>query len=164
MAAKRKEVQPKSKKQKIPVQKPNKVSDFELAWNEYNAAISKWKESLALWQKATSQVLARYHDACQEALGTDAELLKKVSSTWEQAWQEIGPEYIKQQQHMLDNIFRETNLKNVKKFNEEWERFLKTSGEESVKAYQEAIKKFNDAWPRGQAVSLPLFLTCLSKT
>ena len=51
---------------------------------------------------------------------------------------------------MMENIFKETNIESVKKFNEQWERFLKTSGADSVKAYQEAIKRFNQAWQSGQ--------------
>lgn len=148
MVAKKKQAKVKSKPKIKPsnIAKSNKISDFELAWNEYNSAINKWKESLALWQKATSHALMKYHDVCQEALGTDTELLKKVSSSWEQTWQEIGPEYVKQQQKMFDNIFKETNLNSIKKFNEEWEKFLKSSGEDSIKSYQEAIKRFNEAW------------------
>lgn len=147
MALKKKQAKAKPKTKLIKTAKA-KASDFELAWEEYNSAINKWKESLALWQKATSYALMKYHDACQKALGSDTELLKKVSSSWEQTWQEIGPEYIKQQQKMLDNIFKETNLESIKKFNEEWEKFLKTSGEESIKSYQEAIKRFNEAWAK----------------
>ena len=47
---------------------------------------------------------------------------------------------------MFENIFKETNINSIKKFNEHWEKFLKTSGDDSIKAYQEAIKKFNQAW------------------
>lgn len=148
MATKKKQSKSKPKIKAKPAKgtKSSKISDFELAWDEYNSAMNKWKEALTLWQTATSNALMKYHDACQEAVGTDTELLKKVSSSWEQTWQEIGPEYVKQQQKMFDNIFKETNLNSIKKFNEEWEKFLKTSGEESIKSYQEAIKRFNEAW------------------
>lgn len=128
----------------------SKKPEFDKAWREYNAALNGWKESLAQWQKATNKTLMTYHDACQKALESDAELLKKVSSSWENTWEEIGPEYIKQQTKMMENIFKETNIESVKKFNEQWEKFLKTSGADSVKAYQEAIKKFNQAWQSGQ--------------
>ena len=50
----------------------------------YNSALSGWKESLAQWQNATNETLMTYHDACQKAIGSDAELLKKVSSSWEE--------------------------------------------------------------------------------
>ena len=126
-----------------------KKSEFNKAWKEYNAALTVWKESLAQWQKATNDTLMTYHEACQKALETDAELLKKVSTSWENTWEEIGPEYIKQQTKMMQNVFNETNIVTIKKFNEQWERFLKTSGADSVKAYQEAIKKFNQAWQSG---------------
>ena len=98
--------------------------EFEKAWKEYNSALSVWKESLAQWQKATNDALMTYHDACQRALESDAELLKKVSSSWENTWQEIGPEYIRQQTKMIENIFKETNIDSIKKFNEQWEKFL----------------------------------------
>jgi ribonuclease HI len=91
-----------------------------------------------------------YNDACQKAMETDAELLKKVSSSWESTWEEIGPEYIKQQTKMFENIFKETNIEAIKKFNVQWEKFLNTSGDDSIMAYQEAIKKFNQAWQSGQ--------------
>lgn len=120
--------------------------EFEKAWKEYNSALSVWKESLAQWQKATNDTLMTYHDACQRALESDTELLKKVSASWDSTWQEIGPEYIKQQTKMIENIFKETNIGSIKKFNEQWEKFLKTSGDDSIKAYQEAIKQFNEAW------------------
>lgn len=123
-----------------------KKPEFEKAWTEYNTALSGWKESLAQWQKATNETLMTYHDACQKAIESDAELLKKVSSSWENTWEEIGPEYIKQQTKMFENIFKETNIKSMKKFNDQWEKFLKTSGDDSIKAYQEAIKKFNQTW------------------
>ena len=79
-------------------------------------------------------------------MDSDAELLKKVRTSWQETWDEIGPEYVKQQTKMIESIFKETNIENIKKFNEQWEKFLKTSGEESIKAYQEAIKKFNEVW------------------
>ena len=116
--------------------------EFEKAWKDYNSALNGWKESLAQWQKATNETLMTYHDACQKAIESDAELLKKVSSSWEHTWEEIGPEYIKQQTKMIENIFKETN--------EQWEKFLKTSGNDSIMAYQEAIKKFNQAWKTDQ--------------
>ena len=137
----------KSKKQaKSSLKKPK----FQKAWKEYNAALNSWKESLAQWQKATNQTLIAYHDACKKATESDAELLKKVSANWESTWQEIGPQYIKQQTEMIENIFKETNIEAIKKFNNQWERFLKTSGDDSIKAYQEAIKRFNEAWKTNQ--------------
>ncbi len=129
--------------------KPKKP-EFEKVWNEYNSALTGWKESLAQWQKATNETLMTYHDACQKALETDAELLKKVTSSWENTWEDIGPEYMKQQSKMFESIFKETNIESIKKFNEQWEKFLKTSGDDSIIAYQEAIKKFNQAWQSGQ--------------
>jgi hypothetical protein len=138
-----KKITPKSKKQnKVSIKKP----EFEKAWKEYNSALSGWKKSLTQWQKATSETLITYHDACQKAIESDAELLKKVSTSWENTWEEIGPEYIKQQTKMIESIFKETNIKSIKKFNDQWEKFLTTSGDESITAYQEAIKKFNQAW------------------
>ena len=38
----------------------------------------------------------------------------------------------------------------IKKFNEQWEKFLTTSGDDSITAYQEAIKKFNQTWQQGK--------------
>jgi len=98
---------------------PSSKPEFEKAWKEYNSALSVWKESLAQWQKATNDTLMTYHDACQRALESDTELLKKVSSSWENTWKEIGPEYIKQQTNMIENIFKETNINSIKKFNEQ---------------------------------------------
>ena len=128
----------------------SKKPEFEKAWKEYNSALNGWKESLAQWQKATNETLMTYHDACQKALESDAELLKKVSSSWENTWEEIGPQYIKQQTKMIENIFKETNIESIKKFNEQWEKFLSTSGDDSIIAYQEAIKRFNQAWQSDQ--------------
>jgi len=51
---------------------------------------------------------------------------------------------------MIENIFKETNIDSVKQFNIQWDKFLKTSGSDSITAYQEAIKKFNQAWQSGQ--------------
>ena len=65
-------------KKQISAKKP----EFDKAWKEYNSALNGWKESLAQWQKATNETLMTYHDACQKALESDAELLKKVSSSW----------------------------------------------------------------------------------
>jgi uncharacterized membrane-anchored protein YjiN (DUF445 family) len=128
----------------------SKKPEFEKAWKEYNSALNGWKESLAQWQKATNETLMTYHDACQKALESDAELLKKVSSSWENTWEEIGPQYIKQQTKMIESIFKETNIESIKKFNEQWEKFLSTSGDDSIVAYQEAIKRFNQAWQTSQ--------------
>ena len=156
MAAKKKSVVKKKiiKKTKSKPKKSTKSSskkpEFEKAWKEYNSALTGWKESLAQWQKATNETLMTYHDACQKAIESDAELLKKVSSSWESTWEEIGPEYIKQQTKMMENIFKETNIDSVKQFNIQWDKFLKTSGSDSITAYQEAIKKFNQAWQSGQ--------------
>ena len=155
MATKKKSTA-KKKPAKKTVSKPKKQTkssskpEFEKAWREYNTALNGWKESLAQWQKATNETLMTYHDACQKAVESDAELLKKVSSSWESTWEEIGPEYIKQQTKMIENIFKETNIESIKKFNQQWERFLKTSGDDSIMAYQEAIKKFNQAWQSGK--------------
>ena len=142
-----KKITPKPKKQS---KKSTKKPEFEKAWKEYNSALSGWKESLAQWQKSTNETLMAYHDACQKAMESDAELLKKVSTSWENTWEEIGPEYIKQQTKMIESIFKETNIESVKKFNTQWEKFLTTSGDDSIMAYQEAIKKFNQAWQTGQ--------------
>ena len=159
MATKKKSTakkKPAKKSAKKTVSKPKKQTkssskpEFEKAWREYNTALNGWKESLAQWQKATNETLMTYHDACQRAVESDAELLKKVSSSWESTWEEIGPEYIKQQTKMIENIFKETNIESIKKFNQQWERFLKTSGDDSIMAYQEAIKKFNQAWQSGK--------------
>ena len=142
-----KKTSPKTKKQS---QISTKKQKFEKAWKEYNSALSGWKESLAQWQKATNETLIAYHDACQKAIESDAELLKKVSTSWEKTWEEIGPEYIKQQTKMIESIFKETNIKSIKKFNDQWEKFLTVSGDDSITAYQEAIKKFNQAWQQGK--------------
>ena len=152
-----KKASPKSKTVKKGNSKPKKTSktstkkpEFDKAWKEYNSALSGWKESLAQWQKATNETLMTYHDACQKAIGSDAELLKKVSSSWEETWEEIGPEYVKQQTKMIESIFKETNIESIKKFNDQWEKFLTASSDESITAYQEAIKKFNQAWQQGK--------------
>ena len=147
---KKKSIKKTTSKPKKQVKPSSKKPEFEKAWKEYNSALTGWKESLAQWQKATNETLMTYHDACQKAIESDAELLKKVSSSWESTWEEIGPEYIKQQTKMFESIFKETNIKSIKKFNEQWEKFLSTSGDESIIAYQEAIKKFNQAWHSGQ--------------
>ena len=107
--------------------KTPKKPDFDKAWREYNSALTGWKEALAQWQKATNDTLMKYHDACQKAIESDAELLKKVSTSWENTWEEIGPEYIRQQSRMMENIFKETNIQSIKKFNDQWEKFLKTT-------------------------------------
>ncbi len=41
-------------------------------------------------KKLTNETLETYHNACQKARESDAELLKKVSSSWESTWEEIG--------------------------------------------------------------------------
>jgi len=137
----------KPKKQTKP---STKKPEFEKAWTEYNTALNGWKESLAQWQKATNETLMTYHDVYQKALESDSELLKKVTSSWEKTWEELGPEYIKQQTKMIESIFKETNIESIKKFNDQWEKFLKTSGDDSIMAYQEAIKKFNQTWQSKQ--------------
>ena len=150
-------VKKKSKIKKKVSSKPKKASkastknpEFEKAWKNYNSALSGWKESLAQWQNATNETLMTYHDACQKAIGSDAELLKKVSSSWEETWEEIGPEYVKQQTKMIESIFTETNIESIKKFNDQWEKFLTASSDDSITAYQEAIKKFNQTWQQGK--------------
>jgi CRISPR/Cas system CMR subunit Cmr6 (Cas7 group RAMP superfamily) len=157
MAAKKK-TKPKKKPIKKTTSKPKKQTKtpakkiaFDNAWKEYTASLNLWKESLAQWQKATNDTLRTYHDACQRAIESDAELLKKVSLSWEQTWVEMGPEYIKQQNKLIENIFKETNIDTIKKFNFQWEKFLTTSGDDSIKAYQEAIKQFNETWKSSQA-------------
>ncbi len=148
--SKKKPVKKAAPKAKKPTKAPSKKTQFDKAWKDYNSALDMWKESLAQWQKATNDTLMTYHDACQRALETDAELLKKVSSSWEQTWEEIGPQYIKQQNKLVENIFKETNVDTMKKFSDQWEKFLSTSGDDSIKAYQEAIKRFNETWKSAQ--------------
>ena len=140
-----------AKPQKQAPAKPQKQAErpkpeFDKAWKEYNSALNGWKEALARWQETTSLTLTAYHEACQKALESDAELLKKVSSSWETTWEEIAPEYIKQQSKMVEDIFKKTNVESMMRFNEQWKKFLSTSGSDSIKAYQEAIKKFNQTW------------------
>ena len=130
---------------------PSSKTEFDKAWRKYNYALNMWKESLAQWQKATNETLMAYHDACQKALESDTEMLKKVSTSWEETWGEIGPEYVKQQTNMIEGIFKGTNISSIKKFNVQWEKFLKTSGDDSIRAYQEAIKRFNEAWQQNGA-------------
>ncbi|MGD2106717.1 MAG: hypothetical protein PVH93_03825 [Nitrosopumilaceae archaeon] len=147
---KKKPVKKTASKPKKQTSASTKKTEFDKAWKDYNSALDMWKESLAQWQKATNDTLMTYHDACQRAIESDAELLKKVSSSWEQTWEEIGPEYIKQQNKMIENIFKETHIDSIKKFNDQWEKFLSTSGDDSIKAYQEAIKRFNETWKSSQ--------------
>ena len=156
MTTKKKNIEKKKSSKKAP-SKPKKQAkssskkpEFDKAWKEYNSALNGWKASLAQWQKATNETLMTYHDACQKAIESDAELLKKVSTSWEDTWEEIGPEYMKQQTKMIENIFKETNIESIKKFNVQWEKFLTASSNESITAYQEAIKKFNQAWQQGK--------------
>ena len=156
MAAKKKAKKTKKPAIKTPT-KPKKTTkaaakktEFDKAWRDYNASLDLWKESLAQWQKATNDALMTYHDACRRAVESDTELLKKVSASWEKTWEEIGPEYIKQQNKLIENIFKETNIDAIKSFNDQWEKFLSTSGDDSIKAYQEAIKRFNETWKLGQ--------------
>ena len=143
---KKKVVKKSSSKPKKANKSSTKNPEFEKAWKNYNSALSDWKESLTQWQNATNETLMTYHDVCQKAIGSDTELLKKVSSSWEETWEEIGPEYVKQQTKMIENIFKETNIESIKKFNDQWEKFLTASSDDSIIAYQEAIKKFNQAW------------------
>ncbi len=156
MAAKKKsKTKKKSVKKTIAKPKKQKMSSakksvFDKAWRDYNASLDLWKESLTQWQKATNDTLMTYHNACQRALESDAELLKKVSASWEKTWGEMGPEYIKQQNKLIENIFKETNIDSMKNFNDQWEKFLSTSGDDSIKAYQEAIKRFNETWKSAQ--------------
>ncbi len=105
-----------------------------------------WKEAIAWWYDATNRSLVTYRVACQKALETDSEALKKVSVSWQNTWEIIGPTYIKQQTSIIENIFGNTNIEEINGFNEQWEKFLKTSGSDSIAAYQEAIKRFNRAW------------------
>ncbi len=142
-----KKTTPKPKKQ---TKTTAKKIEFEKAWTNYNAALDMWKESLAQWQKATNDTLMTYHDACQKAIESDSELLKKVSVSWEQTWEDIGPKYIEQQNSLIENIFKETNIDSMKKFNDQWEKFLNTSGDDSIRAYQEAMKRFNETWKSGK--------------
>ena len=127
-----------------------KKIEFNKAWKDYNASLDLWKESMTQWQKATNDTLMTYHDACQRALESDTELLKKVTASWEKTWGEMGPEYIKQQNKLIESIFKETNIDSIKNFNDQWEKFLNTSGDDSIKAYQEAIKRFNETWKLAQ--------------
>ena len=149
-STKKKSIKKTTAKPKKQTKPSTKKPEFEKAWTEYNTALNGWKESLAQWQKATNETLMTYHDVYQKALESDSELLKKVTSSWEKTWEEIGPEYIKQQTKMIESIFKETNIESIKKFNDQWEKFLKTSGDDSIMAYQEAIKKFNQIWQSKQ--------------
>ena len=149
-APKKKAVKKTAAKPKKQVKASPKKTEFDKAWKDYNSSLGMWKESLAQWQKATNDTLMTYHDACQRALESDSELLKKVTASWEQTWEDIGPEYIKQQNKLIENIFKETNIESMKNFNDQWEKFLSTSGDDSIKAYQEAIKRFNETWKSAQ--------------
>jgi hypothetical protein len=149
-APKKKAVKKIAAKPKKQVKATPKKTEFDKAWKDYNSSLGMWKESLAQWQKATNDTLMTYHDACQRALESDSELLKKVTASWEQTWEDIGPEYIKQQNKLIENIFKETNIESMKSFNDQWEKFLSTSGDDSIKAYQEAIKRFNETWKSAQ--------------
>ena len=51
---------------------------------------------------------------------------------------------------MMENILKENNNESINQFNSQWENFLKTSGDDSIVAYQEAIKQFHQAWQSGQ--------------
>jgi len=75
---KKKSIKKTTTKPKKQAKPSTKKPEFEKAWTEYNTALTGWKESLAQWQKATNETLMAYHDACQKALETDAELLNSV--------------------------------------------------------------------------------------
>lgn len=140
----------KNRKRKInkkPISKPknqtkssSKKPEFERAWKEYNSALNGWKESLVQWQKATNETLMTYHDACQKAIESDAELLKKVSSSWENTWEEIGPGYIKQQTKMIEDIFKETNIDSIKNLMSSGKNFLKPQEMIQLKPIKRLLK------------------------
>ncbi len=158
MAQKRKKTtakKPSTKKKPKSVNKKKKSSksalDFDKIWKEYDLALDAWKESLAVWHKATNDVLTMYNHACKEAIGKDSELLKKINVSWENTWASIGPEYMKQQNELWENVFKKTNLSTIQKFNEQWKKYLTTSGNDSLKAYGEAMKYFNKVWDSTKA-------------
>ena len=124
--------------------------DFEAAWKAYNDTLGAWKAALAGWQKATADTLEAYNIVRQRAQESDPEMLKKLISSWEATWTEIGPEFAKQEAKMIDSIFKETNAEAIKKFNEQWEKFLKASGDDAIRSYQEAISKFDQIWQSGK--------------
>ena len=120
--------------------------EFDVVWKEYNSSLETWKKSLENWQQCSTKAITKFNEACQKALETDVELLKKVSESWEGTLKDVGPEYMNQQIVMWENMFKESNMDSIKKFLGEWENFLKITGSDSFKAYDQALKKFTNLW------------------
>jgi hypothetical protein len=42
---------------------------------------------------------------------------------------------------MIESIFKETNIGSIKKFNDQWKKFLTASGDESITEIKEILVK-----------------------
>lgn len=125
-----------------PKKQPKKArTGFERAWKQYSLALDEWRESMAQWQGATQRALEAYREASQKALDSPEDL-KALISNLEDVWHKMGPEYMNQQALMVKGILQETDIEPIIKFNEQWDKFLKTSGQESIRAYEEALRRF----------------------
>ncbi len=137
-----------SKKTKKLVRNKNKkYNQSEKVWKEYTATLVKWKLAYELWQKAGKEAMIMYAKAL-ETLGSDLELPKNMSKTWEKDWMETGVDQIKKFGTEWQNMLKASGLESIIQFNKEWKKFWTEPGFDPSKSYMDALKQYTETWQK----------------
>jgi len=137
-----------SKKTKKLIRNKNKKSNqSEKVWKEYTATLVKWKLAYELWQKAGKEAMIMYTKAL-ETLGSDLELPKNMSKTWEKDWMETGVDQIKKFGTEWQNMLKASGLESIIQFNKEWKKFWTEPGLDPSKSYMDALKQYTETWQK----------------
>jgi len=106
------------------------VKDWSKLWNEYTAALEKWRTSFQSLQKASNEVQTKYSEAMQKAINESSQsTMNQFLDSWKKAMNESG-------------------LNALKQFGENWQNAMDQSGMGQLKTYGEMMTKFAETWEK----------------
>jgi hypothetical protein len=99
-------------------------------WNEYTAALEKWRVSFQSLQKAGNEVQAKYNEAMEKAIHESSQTsMNQFLDNWKNAMNKSG-------------------LNAFKQFGENWQKSLNQPGMDHLQTYGEMMTKFAETWEK----------------
>ena len=106
------------------------VKNWSKLWDEYTAAMEKWRTSFQSLQKASSDVQTKHNEVMQKAINESSQTnMNQFLDSWKKAMNESG-------------------LNALKQFGENWQKAMDQSGMDQLKTYGEMMTKFAETWEK----------------
>ncbi len=106
------------------------AKDWSKLWNEYTAALEKWRLSFQSLQKAANEVQTKYNEVMEKAVNESSKnTMNQFFDSWKKAMNQSG-------------------LNAFKQFGENWQKTMDQSGMGQLKTYGEMMAKFAETWEK----------------